>query len=287
MRKRIREAYKRDKLAGVWNVIKGQGAKGWDAARHWSRTRVELARKSVNAAQNELEQIRQAKARKVAERHKLNQEIGHLKEELQHERARPTPDQTRIDRLLVRLNTAQDALAKVKASIKDLRKRQVRVFDRKNNRIDQVQFWIKRNTIYARKYRAAKKRNRERQDNGQPKFEPYMANGYRYQGCTQGVLNFVARAVVIDGNYTTSMYRDYVPPGGSTTSHHLFGRAADVGPSLKTQDREFKLNLGNSNCLEFYGPNNSQNLRYGAQLSQAEGSPNEQLHDTHNHGAFG
>jgi hypothetical protein len=83
------------------------------------------------------------------------------------------------------------------------------------------------------------------------------------------------------------MYRDYVPPGGSTTSHHLFGRAADVGPSLKTQDREFKLNLGNNNCLEFYGPNNSQNLRYGAQLSQAEGSPNEQLHDTHNHGAFG
>jgi hypothetical protein len=52
------------------------------------------------------------------------------------------------------------------------------------------------------------------------------------------------------------------------------------------QQAEYERNKGNSNCLELFGPINNLWLKYGATIAGAEGTPLENLHDTHVHGAF-
>lgn len=138
--------------------------------------------------------------------------------------------------------------------------------------------------VAARVYRRRLRKARRRQE---PRWRRYMGNGYN-ANVNPRVKAFVARGVVKHDCYVTSLRRDYVPPGGSLTSYHLRGMAADLGGKnmARFQRDEYERNMGNRGCLELYGPDNNASLRNGAPAPQPEGSANETLHDTHTHGAF-
>ena len=150
-------------------------------------------------------------------------------------------------------------------------------------------YWRKRLRFAIVKLTKARKLYRQRQKRN-PTFESWMANGSDWQNTNEATRRFVARMVVRHGLTTTSMNRTYVPPGGSTTSHHLVGQAADVAGSweamIEGQEDEYRRDQGNASCLELFGPDNAANLKNGVTLGLADGSALENLHDTHVHGAF-
>ena len=273
----LKEAYKRDGFAGVWKWASNgdDPNKGrWERVVEWSRNRINQFKKGVREARRQLAFVNEHLAKRKREEKKLRQDI---------KRAVAQGNTAQVERL-------KGHLKENLADQKDLRKKRRRLLDTKKHRIDQVKFWVSKNTIYRRKYRRAVKKAQQEQQNGgspsQPQFEPYMANGYSWEPCNQGVRNAIARVVVLDGNYITSLDRNYVPPGGSATSYHMVGKALDCGPSRTTQVREYNLNIGNGNCLELFGPDNTLWIKYGADTGGAEGTPLENLHDSHNHLAF-
>jgi hypothetical protein len=149
------------------------------------------------------------------------------------------------------------------------------------------QWWIKRHTVYRRKYKKAKRKYKKSKNKNTGHWQSWMANG-RNDYVVPAVKDFLARGVLGYGLYVTSMRRTYVPPGGSSTSYHLQGKAGDIAGSRMAdfQRSEYSRNLGNGNCLELFGPDNAKNLKYGRSLYLAEGTGLENLHDTHVHGAF-
>lgn len=273
----LKEAFKRDGFAGVWRwATRGKGPRPgrWERAVEWSRNRINQFKKGVREARRRLAFINDHLRKRKKER----------KELLAHKKRAQAAGHTEI---VERLNKE---LAQNHKDQKELRKLRRRFLDTKKHRIDQVKFWVAKNTVYRRKYKAAVKKAEQEQQNGgtpsQPQFEPYMANGYSWEPCNQGVRNAIARVVVLDGNYITSLDRNYVPPGGSATSYHMVGKALDCGPSRTTQVREYNLNIGNGNCLELFGPDNTLWIKYGSDTGGAEGTALENLHDSHNHLAF-
>jgi hypothetical protein len=150
-------------------------------------------------------------------------------------------------------------------------------------------WWVAKRTIYHGRLKRARK---HAQDGKQPKYEKWMANGCDDR-VVQGVKDYVARAVVLYDCVCTSLARTFVPPGGSTTSYHLLSinnpaKAGDIaGPRMaQFQHDEFKRDVGKSNCLELFGPINDEWVKNGQRTGGGEGTPLEQLHDTHCHGAF-
>lgn len=125
------------------------------------------------------------------------------------------------------------------------------------------------------------------QQTGEVRWEDWMANGADAR-VVPAVKAWAAWGVVKYDLYVTSLRRNFIPPGGSSTSHHLTGHAGDVAGSRmqEFQIASFNKFRGVGSCWELYGPSNVHNLRYGGQVVQGEGTPNEQLHDSHDHGAF-
>jgi hypothetical protein len=144
--------------------------------------------------------------------------------------------------------------------------------------------WAVRKKVYRKRYRAAKERAKQ---TGEARWEPWMANG-RDANVSANVKDFCARGVVNFDLYVTSLKRNYVPPGGSTTSYHLSGHAGDIAGTrmVAFQVSEYETNRGNGACWELFGPDNDAWLKHGADTGGAEGTPLEQLHDSHVHGAF-
>jgi hypothetical protein len=274
----LREAWKRDKFKGVWRwATRGKGPRPgrWERVVEWSRNRVNQFKKGVRESRRRLSFANEHIKKRKEEREDLKRQLKRA-ESLGHEE---------------QAGKIKEELAQNHRSLKDLRKYRRRLLDQKKHRIDQVKFWINKNTIYRKKHKAAVKNAEQQQQQqpsspSQPTFQPYMANGYNWVQCNTGIRNACARWVVLDGNYTTSLFRDFVPPGGSTTSYHLQGKAGDCGPSRTTQVREYNRNLGNPNCLELFGPDNTLWIKYGADTGGAEGTALENLHDTHNHQAY-
>lgn len=145
-------------------------------------------------------------------------------------------------------------------------------------------YWKKRARFWLVKIRHRKELRVARRQ-AQPRFQPWMANGANWQDSGQATRNYIARAVVHGKLTCTSMARNYIPPGGSTTSLHLRGKAGDAAGTTSRmvafQRSEYERNRGKS--VELYGPDNYLCLRYGQQSPQPEGSPNENLHDSHVH----
>lgn len=278
--KKARKIFGRKGLKALSAWARKKPLSRWKKAAKFARNRATFFRKRLKEVRQERRQLVQEKValqRLLVDKRTANRTI-------RKELRTGDPSPRRRKNLEEKLAENVADVEKLKARLKDVRKRLRFLLDSEDHKADKVAWWVKRNTVFRRRYRKAKKEHKK--EGGQPKFEPWMANGYNWQDSNQAVRDFVARAVVIDGNYTTSMARNYVPPGGSQTSFHLSGKAADVGPSLKTQYREYELNKGNPKCLELFGPDNYKNLKYGNTITLAAGSGIELLHNTHNHGAF-
>lgn len=156
---------------------------------------------------------------------------------------------------------------------------------REDRRINRAKFWVKKRTIYARKWRRAKKRLEQ---SGEAKFEPWMLNGHS-ANITAGARAELAIAVVKFGCACTSSYRATVIPQSNPNSWHgpnvSPGKAVDVagGGMVAYQRDAYNRRRGDANLLELFGPDNSSNLRYGQTYYLAEGTFLENLHDSHTH----
>ncbi len=159
---------------------------------------------------------------------------------------------------------------------------------RENHRINRAKWWAKKRSIYARKWKRAKRHLRE---TGQvPGFETWMLNGHS-NNITDAVRAEIAIAVVKYNCAVSSTYRAYVIPQSNPNSYHgpnvSPGKAFDAVGARMTewQHDVFARRRGDSACLELFGPDNSTNLKYGNQLALGEGTFLENLHDSHTHEA--
>lgn len=182
-----------------------------------------------------------------------------------------------------------DRIVTLTEKIENHRRLRTEARERIRGAVTRKRYWRKRIRFTIVKLTKARKLYKQRQKRN-PNFEPWMANGCDWQNTNDATRRFVARMVVRHGLTTTSMNRTYVPPGGSTTSYHLSGKAGDVAGSweamIEGQKDEYRRSHGKGECLELFGPDNAANLKNGVTLGLAEGSALEQLHDSHVHGAF-
>lgn len=190
-----------------------------------------------------------------------------------------------------RARKAQERINGLVASIEDDNAQIQKLKRRAKRAVTKRRHFLKRARFFAVKVRHFKKL-REQREKEQPTFEPWMANGADYKNASEGAKAFIARAVVLHGLTCTSMARTFVPPGGSTSSYHLVWNGGRAGDAAGSQDRmeacqraEYERGKGLTGQLEMFGPNNSLNLKFGDPLVQAEGSANEDLHDSHVHAA--
>lgn len=169
--------------------------------------------------------------------------------------------------------------AEIKAERRVNRKRALRAANKRR-------FWRKRARFWFVRWQHRKELDAQRRA-GQPKFEAWMLNGHPEPKGTESKA-FIARAVVLWNLTVTSTVRTYVPAGGSSSSFHLAwvcGCAVDVaGPMDRMEDCQ-RAEYARSEADELFGPINDKWLKYGEPTAGAEGSPLEQLHDTHVHEA--
>ena len=144
---------------------------------------------------------------------------------------------------------------------------------------------IKAAAARARKHwrKALKARKRRLTDwrNEHPKFEPSMLNGYP-DTITEKAKQEIAIQVVVFGLYVTSTSRSW-----GTQSYHEWRPTPgnDCAGSLERMIayQTYLFDKRRSELREHFGPANDKNSKNGAPLTQAEGSPNEDLHDNHDH----
>lgn len=164
----------------------------------------------------------------------------------------------------------------VSARIRHRRKKRLRTIYRKRELRKRLRFWVVKRTKY-------RKRLKELRRQEHPAWEPWMANGHD-DHVDPAVKAYMAVAVVHFGLTITSLRRNYIPAGGSPTSLHLDGQAGDAaGPRHKMVAFQRWVLKHVRGLVEMFGPDNALNYKDGQQISQAEGSPNEDLHDTHVH----
>lgn len=160
---------------------------------------------------------------------------------------------------------------------------------RHDHRINRAKFWAKKQTIYRRKWRRAKKHLAE---TGEAKWDDWMANGHSLN-ITAAVKQEAAIAVVEFGCTVTSTYRAVVIPQSNPNSYHgpnvSPGKAVDVaGGGMDDYQRDcFVRREGDPSLLELFGPINELGLKNGHAVTLGEGTFLENLHDTHTHVAAG
>lgn len=247
--------------------------------------------KTVRNATVKVRQNRAKRKRKNALRRKYKGQVHSLSKQRQRIRiglskVRKELQKARDPKVVAQLEQREsqliDEIWQVDARLMAARKRRdaaVAAFKRSTKR---TKWWIKRKTVYRRRLKRAKKL-------ANPKWESWMANGAD-DYAVPAVLRSLARGVVHYDLAVTSIHRNHVPAGGSTTSYHLYdpSKAGDIaGARMEEFQRdEYKRNKGNTNCLELMGPDNGAWLKHGAHMSIPEGDPLETLHDTHAHLAF-
>lgn len=255
------------------------------------RKRLHDARQKTRAIVDSLILTRERKERAVRNLHHIHDDIlekreqlGQIRKNIDEQKKKKDPNWERIRELEDNQKAVVKRLSELTKKLDSKEVKRDRLVARAHRYAEARKWWIKRRTKLRKKLKKAREKS---QQGGQPQYQSWMANGHP-DNVNQEVKNFIARGVVNYGLYCTSLYRNYVPPGGSTTSYHLQGRAGDIAGSRMTefQISEYNRNLGNSGCLELFGPDNSRNLKYGNSLYLAEGSGLENLHDTHVHGAF-
>lgn len=255
------------------------------------KAKLKKARKNFKKLGIALRHRRKSRDRAIAELHHLHElieEVQARRETLQAriKKARKEGNRNYVEKLSRELQENNRRFKKLLERERSSETQKAKDIAAVHSIIERRKWWAKRKTVLRKRIKKAKE---NATSDGQPKYESWMANGYN-DYVTQGVKDFIARGVVNYGLVCTSLRRTYVPPGGSTTSYHLQspGRAGDIAGSrmIEFQISEYGRNLGNSGCLELFGPDNTRNLKYGNQLTLGEGTGLENLHDTHVHGAF-
>jgi hypothetical protein len=143
-----------------------------------------------------------------------------------------------------------------------------------------AKFWLAKKTTRRRNLKRARQRLEEALEDRDPEFEPWMANGYPYSGLSASLRKWIAIAVVKFDLTVTSTKRNW-----GTGSYHDIWKAIDVAGSWERMIafQRYVLANGCGNVLELYGPQNDANCDNGVRVTQPEGAPNEDLHDTHDH----
>lgn len=121
----------------------------------------------------------------------------------------------------------------------------------------------------------------KRRRNRKPRFDPSMLNGYPAT-ITDKAKREIAIQVVVFGHYVTSTSRSW---GGTSYHEQRPTPGNDAAASLPKMIayQRYLIDKRLSELLESFGPDNDLNSKNGVRISQAEGSPNEDLHDNHNH----
>lgn len=136
--------------------------------------------------------------------------------------------------------------------------------------------WRARKRVYRKRYLAQKKRAEQGKD---PKFEPYMANGYPYSELNDRLLFAIAVGSVKFKCWVSSTKRNW-----GTTSYHEVWLAIDMAGEWEDMVAFQRWLVSNfPEALEIFGPDNTHFVKDGRQYAASEGDPNEELHDNHGH----
>lgn len=168
--------------------------------------------------------------------------------------------------------------------IRTRRRNRLQTLARKRHLKARLRGWVDRRIRY-------RKRLEELREQEWPEYEGWMANGHDAR-VVDGVKDYVAAGVVHFGLSASSLYRATVIPQSNPNSLHgpnvRPGRAGDlVGPRHKmVAFQEWVLEHRTSphaSLNELYGPENGLCFDDGHQITVAEGSFIEDLHDSHDH----
>lgn len=186
--------------------------------------------------------------------------------------------------VVARLRKLEEERTQIKRRMKLRRKKRLRTITRQRKLAKRLRWAVVKRTKRRKQLRELRKQE-------WPKWESWMANGAD-DNVVAGVKDYAAAGVVHFGLATTSMFRAYVIPQSNPGSLHgpnvRPGRAWDgAGPRSKMVDFQRWIlshrTSPNGQLNEMFGPHNDLNFNDGRQVSQVEGTFNENLHDSHDH----
>lgn len=278
----IERMYDDKGLDACWKWAQGHPDR-WKALKEWAAGKAEQFGKELRRDRKVVDQARD-------DLHELHDKIAEVRENREKNKkalaeAEERGDEDRIRQLKSRareINAALEAALRQLGKIENRQKRaKVEAADDKQAKLA----WIERKIIYRDKWEKAKKRQKDKGGGYKnAEWEDWMGAGLN-ANVSPFVKKVVAWGILDYDLVATSLARDYVPPGGSTTSFHLNGHAGDIaGPRMSEfQQAVFNLFKGNADMWELFGPINGDCLKYGAAIYLGEGTPLENLHDTHVH----
>jgi len=277
-RDEINEIYETRGLDEVWRWAKGHPLR-WKTLRDWAKAKQERA-------ERELSESRAARDAASDDLHRLSDDAADVSERLADnkkklEQAESQRDQGQVEELRKVRDGLQKRVAELKRRIESNETQHKGAIVKAHDAKEAEKAWIERKIIYRKRWEAAKKRFAEA---GHVEWEDWMASGHDAR-VTDFVKDAMAWGVIGFDLVVTSLRRDFVPPGGSTTSYHLSGQAGDIaGEKMSAyQSAVYKRYDGKPACLELFGPQNAVCLKNGSPLTLVEGSALETLHDTHVH----
>lgn len=267
---------------------------GLDALWEWAKGKpdrfkalMQFAQGEVRDLKRDLDHEREAVQEARDDLHKLGDkivEVRKVKRDHEEKLAEAKTDERKAQ-LQSAIRDADRELEKLLTELGKTETRKKRAKVAAHDAKQEKKVWLERKVIYRETWEKIKKRQ---QDKGggyeNAEWDDSMAHGLN-TNVTAFVKKVLAWGYLDFDLYITSMRRDYVPAGGSTTSYHLVGKAGDIAGArmAEFQKAVYEKFRGNPAILELFGPDNSLNLKYGSPLYLAEGSALENLHDTHVH----
>lgn len=276
----IQRIYETDGLDDLWHWANGH-ADRWKALKEWAENKAHHFDHQLDASRERREKAEDALDELGEQVADLSERIVQNGEELAEVEAREEVDEERLARLRERKQSLIEEREALKKRIESRETVEHKAVLRAENAKKEEKAWIERKIIYRKEWEEAKRREK-------PEWKDFMASGHP--------LNFspaakaeAAIAVLKFDCVVTSTFRSTVIAGSNPSSFHgpnvNPGKAVDVAGARMTayQKDVFDRRRGDSHLLELFGPTNSIALKNGGAISLAEGSPLENLHDTHVH----
>jgi len=276
---RARRLWRRYGPAGVWRWARGS-ARRWRGARNFARKlwrdSTVIVRRRKRTREEIIKRLHHLRDRLVA--------LDKLRIETRREieRAKRDGDAEEVERLRAKLDRVNDKDRALRKEQEGKRARRERNIAAAHQSIETRKWAFKARTIYARKFRRARRRE---QETGEVQYESWMANGHEGWNLTDRAKRLLAVAVVSFGLACTSITRSW-----GTGSHHeeVPTRGFDCAGARMTEFQR-ALRYGQiegyaiTDLLELFGPDNAACADNGQPYSMTEGSGIETLHDDHTH----
>ena len=113
------------------------------------------------------------------------------------------------------------------------------------------------------------------------RFQPWMLNG------RPGNVSWAVKRVIVRGVNHGLVVTSTTGGTHASTSYHYSGRAVDMAGAGTAAEIDFQRDLirglGAWRFNEIFGPDNFANVKNGTVITLVEGTPLEQMHDTHIH----